>query len=117
MAAQQQQPLLPGKAHGPLRGEQGAPGRHEQPQGLMTGIHGADAVKDGLRHHHQPRSPAEGIIIGLQVLVLGVIPDVMQADIQQPSVPGPFEHGFGKGALKHIRKEGKNINPQTDPPP
>ena len=47
----------------------------------------------------------------------GVIPDVMQADIQQPSVPGPFEHGFGKGALKHIRKEGKNINPQTDPPP
>ena len=43
---------------------------------LVVGVERLDRASDGLRRHHHARAAAEGIIVALQMLILGVIADI-----------------------------------------
>ena len=84
---------------------------------FMVGVHGFHGVEDGLGHHDEARPAAEGIVVTFAVLVVGPGADVVDGDGQEPILLGPAQHGLREGPGEHLREQGKDVNPQRDPPP
>ncbi|MPM88692.1 hypothetical protein SDC9_135796 [bioreactor metagenome] len=117
MPAEQDQPFFRGKylcdaliQRFPSRGKQDS-------SRLLPLQHGLHAVVDGLCHHHQPRTAAEGIVVGFPVFIVRVIADIVHTDVDESVRLRAPKHARGQNALEHLRKQRENVNPQSSRPP
>ena len=83
---------------------------HEQPAGFRGyGLHGFDAVEDGLTHDEHSWAASEGLVVHLLVLSGSKVAEVVQADIDERLADGPFEMPLAKIALEHLREQSEDI--------
>ena len=62
---------------------------------------GLDGFEDGLGLHDHAGASAVRVVIDDPVLVLGVVPDVVEVDVDQTPVPGALYDAFADRAVKH----------------
>ena len=70
---------------------------------------GLDGFEDGLGLHDHPGPPAVRVVIDDPVLVFGVIPDVVEVDVDQTPVPGALYYAFADRPVKHGREQSKYV--------
>ena len=106
MPAQQDEFLLGGEFEHLLLAERPALGRKIDPARPVRGIDGFDRAADGLRHHDHARAAAEGIVVALEMFVLGIIADVDDMQFQLPLLLRPAEDAR-RERRKHFGEEGE----------
>ena len=56
----------------------------------LTGRHSCfHTIEQGLRGHQHAAAAAKGVIIGMPVLVLGIVPDIVHGNLQNAVLDGP----------------------------
>ena len=70
---------------------------------------GLDGFEDWLGLHDHAGPPAVRVVIDDSVLVLGVVPDVVEVDVNQTPFPGALYDAFAERAVKHGGKEGEYV--------
>ena len=70
---------------------------------------GLDGFEDGLGLHDHAGASAVRVVIDDPVLVLGVVPDVVEVDVDQTPVPGALYYAFAERSVKHGGEEGKDV--------
>ena len=119
VAADQDQVVQLAQADGIRLGEGMAAGGHidgvDRPSGLVA--HRLPAAVDGVRlHDGSPASPV-GVVVHLVLLVGGVVPDLVGADMDEPPLLGPAQDTLGEHIPQGIGEQGENINPHRFPCP
>ena len=74
------------------------------------GADGAEAVGNGLSVHHHAQAAAVGIIVHLLLLIEGIVPDLVTADIQQALGLSAADDAFVQHGAAHIREQGEQID-------
>ena len=67
---------------------------------------GLDCFEDGLGLHNHAGASTVRVVIDDPVLVFGVVPDVVEVDVDQTPVPGALYYAFAERAVKHGREIG-----------
>ena len=70
---------------------------------------GLDGFEDGLGLHDHAGASAVRVVIDDPVLVLGVVPDVVEVDVDQTPVSGALYDAFAERAVKHGGEECKDV--------
>ena len=109
MAAQQDQPVRRGQLSHLLLRQRLAPGAHvdARPR-IAAGPGRLHRVHDGLGGHHHARVAAEGVIVGVSVLLRAEGPDIHRFHEKQPRLPRAPKDARGQVAVKHFRKDRQN---------
>ena len=71
---------------------------------------GVDGVAEGLTHHDHAGPAAEGPIVDLGVLVVGVVADVGDGPGDETGVAGASRDAGGEDGLEHLRKDGEHVD-------
>ena len=67
-------------------------------------VHGLQAGSKRFGFHHHAFAAAKGPVIGHMMLIPGVIPDIMNADLNFPFGQGPADNPFLQGRGEKIGK-------------
>ena len=93
-----------------------APGRHVDAAHAYF-LMGLDGVYHRLGQHHHARTAAEGVVVGVLVLVLGVVADVDQLHVQMARTDRPAQNAALQHRTEHLREQGQNLNLHRRTPP
>ena len=70
---------------------------------------GLDCLEDGLGLHNHAGASAVRVVIDDPVLVFGVVPDVVEVDVDQTPVSGALYYAFAEWAEEHGGEEGEYV--------
>lgn len=73
------------------------------------GLHGFDAVEDGLAHDEHSWAAAERFVVNLSTFAWSIIAEVVQLDADETTIDGFFEMSLPQIAVEHFRKQGEDI--------
>ena len=78
--------------------------------GGALGLHGAQAVGDGLGVQHHAAAAAVGVVVGLLLLVAGIVTDLVAVGLEKPFGPRPAQDAGGKEAVAQFREQRDDVD-------
>ena len=77
-------------------------------------FHGAE---NRIREHDHTGSAAKGRIVGTFVFILGIVPDIDTADVQNPGLIGSSHDAVFRYRTEHLRKQRQNVDSHSSTSP
>ncbi len=76
----------------------------------LSAKHRVDGLEQGLRLEEHPGTTAVAVVINRMVAVLGVVSEVVNAQVQLAIVHGAADHAVAEGAVEHVGEQGEDVD-------